>query len=292
MSTVFKGTAILCSLPCELDGFSGSPILVGVHTLTGIMLLLLALDSFHTYSVPPNTNLQDFPDKAAWINTSLKGHTRDTPSTPETRSSPALNIMDKPWPLNKISADVIMDDTLSESEIYSTQMLREKRGYPLYVPGPQESLPEEYRRVGVTIGDVGIITPEGAFDFFFNIYLPADHPINDNYVPENFFPLPSYKSSDVDEHLYEPGSYVSTPSVERLEFKNRSSEQNFFFNCHSLQGAVLALPHGSRVQKLHNVETIKNYATRHAESWFKYINGPRGRGLDGSVYSSHVKGLP
>ncbi|KAF8157608.1 hypothetical protein K438DRAFT_1528975, partial [Mycena galopus ATCC 62051] len=68
--------------------------------------------------------------------------------------------------------------SLSESEIFSNQMLRQKRGFPLYAPEPQETLPTEYQECGVQIGDVGTITPEGSFDFFFNIFLPADHPIN------------------------------------------------------------------------------------------------------------------
>ncbi|KAJ7843054.1 hypothetical protein B0H14DRAFT_2265648, partial [Mycena olivaceomarginata] len=52
-------------------------------------------------------------------------------------------------------------------------LLHQKRGFPLYDPGPRQTLPQEYRNTGVAIGDVGRITPEGAFDFFFNIYLPA-----------------------------------------------------------------------------------------------------------------------
>ncbi|KAJ7821927.1 hypothetical protein B0H14DRAFT_2454884, partial [Mycena olivaceomarginata] len=78
-----------------------------------------------------------------------------------------------------------------ESEIYCSQLLRQKRGFPLYDPEPRQTLPQEYQQSGVAIGDVGRITPNGAFDFFFNIYLPADHPINDNDVPENFSPLPA-----------------------------------------------------------------------------------------------------
>ncbi|KAJ7707394.1 hypothetical protein B0H17DRAFT_869245, partial [Mycena rosella] len=69
-------------------------------------------------------------------------------------------------------------DAYSESEIYCSQILRQKRGFPLYVPGPQQILPEDYQRTDVSIGDVGRVTPEGIFDFFFNIYLPADDPIN------------------------------------------------------------------------------------------------------------------
>jgi hypothetical protein len=110
----------------------------------------------------------------------------------------------------------IMDDTFSESEVYCNQLLRRKRGFPLYVPGPQRNLPTEYQKTGVQIGDVGRVTPEGIFDFFFNIYLPADHPINDNDVPEIFYPLPHYASRDVFDLDYDRGSYVSTSSVRKL----------------------------------------------------------------------------
>jgi hypothetical protein len=48
---------------------------------------------------------------------------------------------------------------------------------------------------------------------------------------------------------------------------------------------VLALPHGSHLKKLENLDPIREYAAAHAESWYKYINGPRGRGLaNGSMY--------
>ncbi|KAJ7807128.1 hypothetical protein B0H14DRAFT_2179246, partial [Mycena olivaceomarginata] len=76
-----------------------------------------------------------------------------------------------------------------ESDIYCIKLLRKKRGFPLYDPEPRRTLPLEYRRKGIEIGDVGRITPEGSFDFFFNIYLPADHPINNNDIPEGFSPL-------------------------------------------------------------------------------------------------------
>ena len=110
-----------------------------------------------------------------------------------------------------------MDETFSESEIYCNQLLRQKRGFPLYVPESRQTLPEEYRRTGVAIGDVGRITPAGSFDFFFNIYLPADHPINNNDVPENFCPLPLYESRDLYDQSYLAGNHISTSSVQRLD---------------------------------------------------------------------------
>ncbi|KAJ7762066.1 hypothetical protein DFH07DRAFT_418293 [Mycena maculata] len=104
---------------------------------------------------------------------------------------------------------------LGESEIYCSQLLRRRRGFPLYEPGPQRNLPVEYRRNGVSIGDVGRVTPEGVFDFFFNIYLDAHHPINANDVPEGFCPLPHYLSKDVVHIDYDAGSYVSSSSIQQ-----------------------------------------------------------------------------
>ncbi|KAJ7862723.1 hypothetical protein B0H13DRAFT_1638528, partial [Mycena leptocephala] len=60
---------------------------------------------------------------------------------------------------------------------------------------------------------------------------------------------------------------------------------DFVFSCYSPQGAVLALPHGSRLQKLDNLENMRAYAAKHASSWYKYVNGTRGRGLEnGDLY--------
>lgn len=54
------------------------------------------------------------------------------------------------------------------SQVYARQLLSQKLGYPLFVPEPNESLPDEYRARGVGIGDVGIIAPDGSFTFAFN----------------------------------------------------------------------------------------------------------------------------
>jgi hypothetical protein len=108
-------------------------------------------------------------------------------------------------------------EVLSESELYCSQLLRQRRGFPLYVPGPQRNLPDEYQRSGgVSIGDVGRITPDGIFDFFFNIYLAAEHPINANDVPADFSPLSAFARKDVLHVNFAPGNYVASPSIQKL----------------------------------------------------------------------------
>ncbi|KAJ7364381.1 hypothetical protein DFH08DRAFT_1016731, partial [Mycena albidolilacea] len=179
----------------------------------------------------------------------------------------------------------------SESGNYSNQLLPRGRGFPLYVPKPQRNLPPEYRRRGVAIGDVGTITPEGIFDFFFNIYLPADDPINAN-VPKNFAPLPPYLVMDVIDQDFDPGDYVSSSSIHEIndDFSEPELGGEFIFNCRGPNGAVLAMPHGAHLEKLRSISEMRQYAGKHAESWYKHVNGTtlsggRGRGLvNGSLY--------
>ncbi|KAJ7745709.1 hypothetical protein B0H16DRAFT_971241 [Mycena metata] len=182
----------------------------------------------------------------------------------------------------------IMNENFSESEIYCNQLLRRKRGFPLYVPAPSQNLPAAYRRKGVAIGDVGRVTPEGIFDFFFNIYLPGDHSINDNDVPESFVPLLPYGSKDIVNIRYDPGDCVATSSVQKLALDPPLDEfpgGDFVFSCSAPQGAILALPRGGHLEKLENLETIRAYVAAHAESWYKYITEVRGRALaNGALY--------
>jgi len=74
-------------------------------------------------------------------------------------------------------------------EIYYEELLKQKRGSPLWFPGPSSNAPVQYRHNGVNVGDVGIFRIDEPYDFLFNIFLPADDPINAKGVPEDFRPL-------------------------------------------------------------------------------------------------------
>jgi hypothetical protein len=85
----------------------------------------------------------------------------------------------------------------------------------LYRPEPQINLPAQYQWKGVAIGDVGTVTVEGDFDFFFNIYLPPEDPINTD-APGDFVPLSAYSSGDIRHYNIVPGDYVSTASIDKM----------------------------------------------------------------------------
>ena len=113
------------------------------------------------------------------------------------------------------------DDDLGDEEpshaIYERHMSLKNHGFPLWTPQPNMRLSPSYRRQGVSIGDVGIFTPDGGFDFLFNVCLPAGHPNNPDELPEGFscFVL---RPADVSEfHAHSSHSYLSSPSVKKRE---------------------------------------------------------------------------
>ncbi|KAI6004514.1 hypothetical protein F5J12DRAFT_770093, partial [Pisolithus orientalis] len=62
-----------------------------------------------------------------------------------------------------------------------------ERGYHLWLPELREESASKYPHESVRIGDVGVISPEGNFDVFFNICLPQNHPRQHPHgVPEGF----------------------------------------------------------------------------------------------------------
>jgi hypothetical protein len=71
----------------------------------------------------------------------------------------------------------------TSNEIYERHLREKGRGHPLWIPQPNMALPIAYRAQGVRIGDVGIFTDDGGFDFLFNICVPIDDPINPRELP-------------------------------------------------------------------------------------------------------------
>lgn len=108
-------------------------------------------------------------------------------------------------------------------DIYNQHMGAKGRGSPLWIPEPNKNLHINYQRQGLAIGDVGIITVSGSFDFLFNISLPADHPFNPKELPDNFVPL-FIEPEDIQKRSEFKGeSYLSSTSVKTSRHSGEGS---------------------------------------------------------------------
>jgi hypothetical protein len=107
--------------------------------------------------------------------------------------------------------------TQAPSHVYARQLFPKKCGIPLFIPEPYDNLPRQYHdRRGASIGDVGIVTPDGSFSFVFSICVPANDPINCNGVPDGFeqVSLTPIEISHLN-NMHPPGSDVSSASVQK-----------------------------------------------------------------------------
>ena len=93
-------------------------------------------------------------------------------------------------------------------------MYHKKHGFPLWIPQPNMTLRRSYQRQGVSIGDVGIFTSDGGFDFLFNVCSSAGDP---DELPEGFSPF-DLKPSDVCKfQAHSLHSHLASPSVKKRE---------------------------------------------------------------------------
>ncbi|KAF9004231.1 hypothetical protein BDQ17DRAFT_1305004 [Cyathus striatus] len=166
------------------------------------------------------------------------------------------------------------------SEIYIEKMLPLKNGYPLCFPQPARGLPVEYRSRGVSIGDVGVITRNGGFDFLFNVLLPAQHPINlPACLPNEFDSVLRPILHTASQTSVDPGdSKISSLYVESdIDMNTR----DISFSCKDEDaGAILSLPHGASEIDMANEWHWKQFIIKHALNWYKYARNNCGRDLD------------
>ncbi|KAK0194035.1 hypothetical protein F5146DRAFT_1221561 [Armillaria mellea] len=169
-------------------------------------------------------------------------------------------------------------------DVYRNLLLRERHGYPLWIPESDYNLPGPYRDKGVSVGDLGILTDDGGFDFLFNACAEADDPVNCGRVPPQFKPLriscgSTHTIRKIPYHCR--NSSITSAHVSRTEFTIEGSAQitpfvtgrgGFEFSLQSAEAAILMLPDGGyRYDTMHRA-LFEQYAVENGHSWYVYVN--------------------
>jgi len=155
----------------------------------------------------------------------------NTPASSSLQGEPDLDLFDTNSNFRSTDSETTIEPFVTaraDHELYYNQLLTKKRGSPLWIPGPGMQLPVEYRVQGISIGDVGIITSTGTFDFLFNIFLPASDPINNGNVPHAFSPLPQIEHEIQKTCDYLPNNYIANSSVRNVADAVRKTGKRWF----------------------------------------------------------------
>ncbi|KAG7447886.1 uncharacterized protein BT62DRAFT_891933 [Guyanagaster necrorhizus] len=169
--------------------------------------------------------------------------------------------------------------------LYTKALIHKGHSYLFWYSEPDCSTPDEFIRAGIQPGDIEIHNDSESFNFLFNIFKNAEHPINCGHMPPDFIPLnPSsiqhctgfYATVIASEHA----SYSKISAGVSADALSRSVDDR-------VSAAVLCLPNLAISYDILNKGTMKVYAEKHAVSWYNYINDPDSldqKALQGSLY--------
>ncbi|KAJ7614150.1 hypothetical protein FB45DRAFT_1111275, partial [Roridomyces roridus] len=168
----------------------------------------------------------------------------------------------------------------SSSELYR-RLASQKHGIPQFTPEPNDNLPVEYKKVGVSIGDIGIWSDD-SFDVLFNTCWPAEHSINGVHgVPKDFIPFP-LNTRDISRRPYHSaGSVIASAKVAEVNLAVGASStvspfvpatlgSSLSFTIQSKQGAILVLPEGATRENLLPVEAFRAHVRKSSAQWYNF----------------------
>ncbi|KAF9048908.1 hypothetical protein BJ165DRAFT_1463452 [Panaeolus papilionaceus] len=157
------------------------------------------------------------------------------------------------------------------NKIYERHMLKKGRGYPLWVPECSQTLHIKKRKLGVEVGDVGLIDKDGCFVFLFNILRPANHPFHPTEMPEGYNSVQPLRSHDWLQTIpFGHHTALTSASVRRQEAGiSGSSEQ--IFEMPSAEAVILTLPDGVQFSSVQTTSLWGDYMASNLKSWYKYV---------------------
>ncbi|KIM42502.1 hypothetical protein M413DRAFT_27244 [Hebeloma cylindrosporum] len=176
------------------------------------------------------------------------------------------------------------------SQVYSQLFRDVPDGIPLWTPMcPRREVSGSYKRNGIEIGDIGIITPQdGAFQCYFNIFLPPGHNENPPDLPDNLLwtgPVPKtnpfqngsgevFQSNLQENHTY---NLINSPTME--------------YQMCACQWAILVIPNGSQSECVDDAEDQKRlheYVSQRRAGLYEYFTEKLGIEVKaGDLYLVH-----
>ncbi|KAF8982518.1 hypothetical protein BDQ17DRAFT_816674 [Cyathus striatus] len=154
----------------------------------------------------------------------------------------------------------------NDCEIYVEKMFPLRHGYLIWLPQPDLNLLTEYRRKGVSIGDVGYITPSGAFEFLFNIWtLPRN--AADGVMDGFHLDSPSELETSL-RASHAPRDMVSSISDIEWEVDGCTTDISYSFENED-SGAILFMPYGASEEDYKYERNLKDFIAKNAETWYR-----------------------
>ncbi|KAJ7062334.1 hypothetical protein C8F01DRAFT_1137188 [Mycena amicta] len=187
----------------------------------------------------------------------------------------------------------------ANSELYSRLLFSKKLGYPLYNPRLSDDHSPARRAAGVQIGDVGVVTREGAFDPIFNVLDPELNPPN---LPESFQPLAKLTPEQAKDVARHAACYPASHRISNIEVRsaNLSLEANLSgsglglpaganakldYSRNSKQTAILVLPEGGSMYEHRSLHALEEHARNNALLWYTVVRGSLKRNIEfGDLY--------
>ncbi|KAF9260084.1 hypothetical protein L218DRAFT_626576 [Marasmius fiardii PR-910] len=189
-----------------------------------------------------------------------------------------------------------MDKLAQPSQIYARALYTLGRGCPLWIPEPNDELPVEYLEGGIRIGDVGVLRTDGSFGFIFNACCTANDPVNANGVPDGFQPL-VWNGSNCHRRngIFPPADPIVSGGAETRELGVEGTVSlpgvpigggvGLSIKFGRNRGAIIIPPNGVNSRDCESRRLFRDYATRHATSWYEFVHETLGMEVDnGSIY--------
>ncbi|KAI6094848.1 hypothetical protein F5141DRAFT_1278973 [Pisolithus sp. B1] len=172
----------------------------------------------------------------------------------------------------------------SFQDVYTKHLQHADYGYPLRMPEPMSTLPQNYQDSGLQIGDIGIIDNKGQFDVLFNICKRSNNCLHDPHrVPKNFQPVQHSDVKFSDNAMC--ASPIHSHGIKQVLQPNKPRTTDYKFDSFTPAGAILILPHGAISTELLSPELFCKVAVENALDWYEFAKEQYGdEHLDCSLY--------